>query len=135
MALSNSVPQPFNPGPALQDGSALNTQLANPTVSVTNNQTATGTTQATAVPITAQVTQFSNVAANTGGILTTLKPGSSAEVYNDGVSTLSVYPPVGSAIDGGANNAAVNLSAGNRAKYTCLALGVIKSALLGAVSS
>lgn len=135
MALSNSVPQTFPPGQALQDGSALNSALANPKVSTTYNQTATGTTQLTAVPISSQVTQFSTVAANTGGQLQCNTPGASQEVYNDGANTLKVYPPAGMVIDAVAADGAVSLSAAARCRYTCMAPGYIISALLGATSA
>lgn len=135
MSFSQSTPQPFTPGPALQDGSKLNAAFANPLRSITYNAIAAGANQAAATPITAAITQFSVGGNNLGGLLQTTKPGQFQDVYNDTGSTMLIYPPLGSLIDTATLNAAVNLSTGNRCRYTCFASGVIKSALLGAVSS
>lgn len=135
MALTNSVAQTFSPGLALQDGTALNNAFANLVNSVTAGQIATGTTQATAVPMPSQITQFATVAVNTGGLLQITKPGSSQDVYNDGASPLTVYPPVGSNCDAAGVNVGVPLANGKRCRYTVMSPGVIESAQLGAVSA
>ena len=65
-----------------------------------------------------------------------LAPGQSAEVYNAGAAAAGVYPAAsGVAIDGGSAGAAVTLTNGKRAKFTCIAANVITSAQLGVASA
>lgn len=135
MALYQSVAQTFMPGKALQDGTDLNNAFGSPVGSVTSGQTATGTTQTTAIPLTSLVNQFAVVAANSGGILQITKPGAYQDVYNDGASPLTVYPPLGSNIDSAGANVGVALANAKRCRYTCMAPGIIESAQLGAVSA
>lgn len=61
--------------------------------------TATGSTQGTAYPLTADNTAFSTVAASTGAILILGSPGDETFVYNGGANTLTVYPSVGGTIN------------------------------------
>lgn len=72
--------------------------------------TATGSTQATALQLTAQINTFSTVAASTGAQL----PAQQAmiAVTNYGVSALSLYPGSGDQIDNGTTNAAISISGG-----------------------
>lgn len=135
MALFQSTPQPFTPGARLEDGSQINSVLAIPQVSMTSGQTATGATQATAVPMTSAITQFATVAANTGGILANLVAGQAQDAYNDGASPLTVYPPLGGNIDGAGVNVGVPLANAKRCRYTCTSPGIFESAQLGAVSA
>lgn len=124
----------FVPGPRLIDGSELNKGLEQPTLSTETAAVATGTTRATAKALKAALTVFGTVAASTGAALdSTLPPGSSQIVYNDGASTLTVY--ANDTIDGVAGATGVSLSAAARCVYTRLAGGTWKSALLGAVSA
>jgi hypothetical protein len=67
--------------------------------------TAAGTTQATATPLTAEWNEITTTAANSGVILDAFGIGLNSLVFNEGVSTLKIYPPVGCSIDAlGANN-------------------------------
>lgn len=69
-----------------------------------NNLTATGTTQATALPLPADVCKFTTVAASTGAIIAPCNGADSGSVFNGGVSALLLYPPVGGKINAlGAN--------------------------------
>lgn len=73
--------------------------------------TATGSSQATALPIGADNNQFTTVSASTGCILPPMNPGDDITIYNGGAQTLSVYPPVGGQIKGLGTNAAYSLAA------------------------
>jgi hypothetical protein len=71
---------------------------------VQNSLTATGSTQATALSIPADVNRFTTVAASTGAILPAMNPGDEVQIINAGANALLVYPPVGGTINAlGAN--------------------------------
>jgi hypothetical protein len=69
-----------------------------------NTLTATGSTQGTALALPADVNRFTTVAASTGTILPPMNPGDEVIIYNGGANALSVYPPVGGAINAIAAN-------------------------------
>lgn len=74
---------------------------------------ALGNSQATALPIQAVFNQFATVAASTGAILPAgLSRNQEIVIRNGGANALSVYPPVGGAINGGTVNAALSVGAG-----------------------
>src|SRR5690242_6265675 len=73
---------------------------------VASGLTATGSTQAGALALGADFNDFSTVASGTGALLPPMNPGDEVFVYNGGANALSVYPPVGVAINGGSANAA-----------------------------
>ncbi len=84
--------------------------------SFTDNLTATGTNQGTALTVNSAVSAFTIVPLSTGAILSTtnsqgvtLIAGSAQEVINAGANPLFVYPPSGQSINGGAANAAVTI--------------------------
>ena len=80
---------------------------------VLSGLTATGSSQATAYPLlNSGDHQFGTVAASTGAMLPVGRVPSSVRVFNGGASTLSIYPPVGGAVNGGSANASVSLAAG-----------------------
>jgi hypothetical protein len=62
---------------------------------VQNNLTATGSTQATAFPVPADVNRFTTVAASTGAVLPPMNPGDEVQIINAGANALLVYPPPG----------------------------------------
>lgn len=76
-------------------------------------QTATGNSQATAFALTSAITEFTTTAASTGAILPATGGiavvGDCMVVANLGASTLSLYPAVGFAINGGTTNAAFSV--------------------------
>lgn len=82
--------------------------------------TATGATQTTAYPLGAVRTKFGVVAAGTGALLPTGAPGDSYMVINYGANSLTVYPPVGGAINGGSVNAGVAVAAAATTNFTCV---------------
>lgn len=74
--------------------------------------TSTGTTQVTALVISADVNLVSTVAASSGVILYNGVVGDSCIVFNDnGANALTVYPPVGSKINNIATNSGISLPA------------------------
>jgi trimeric autotransporter adhesin len=79
---------------------------------VLSGLTALGSTQATAFPLLNNCDHFfSTVAASTGAVLPTAKLPTSLTVFNDGASTLTIYPPVGGTINGGSINASESVVA------------------------
>jgi hypothetical protein len=89
-------------------------------------QAATGTNAATALPITAQVTVFSTVAAGTGAVLPDISAtaggavgiGGEKVVMNRGANNLLLYPNTGAAIESGAANAPITVAPGGTARLT-----------------
>jgi len=83
--------------------------------------TATGSTQATALPLTTPSNEITTVAASTGVILPAaggrVSAGDIVAVYNQGANSLSVYPPVGGKIALGSTNAAFAVGSGKAALF------------------
>lgn len=77
---------------------------------VANTLTATGTTQATALALAADINRFTTVAASSGCIIPALNPGDEMVVFNGGANALSLYPPVGGAINAVATNGAYSVA-------------------------
>ena len=105
---------------------------------VANGLTASVTqTRAGGLALTKTVNRVTTVAnASDAVTLPALAAGQSCVVYNDGAHPMSVFPNGASdAIDGGSGGAAVTLTNGKRARFTCMAANVIESAQLGAVSA
>lgn len=73
-------------------------------------QTALGTTQATALAVTATMTEVTTTAVGTGVVLPKSVGGFSCTVANFGVNTLNVYPNVGARIDRLAANAPLTVA-------------------------
>ena len=82
-----------------------NSPLASTTIcgDVGNTLTATGTTTADALQLSAVHNRVSTTAASTGVKLPTCETGAVMTVSNDGASTLTVYPQSGTTIDGSAS--------------------------------
>ena len=92
-------------------GQAAQRIVGGVTGSSTAGLTATGSTQATALPISDDINVVTTAAASTGVILRNdLSQGDSQAVVNYGANTLAVYPPVGGKINNAAANAASNLA-------------------------
>lgn len=89
--------------------------------------TATGSTQLTALALASDFSIFGTVAASTGAILSAR---GDTFVVNNGANTLTLYPPVGGNINGGALNAGISVPAGKSAyaQSNGLTFGVIVSA-------
>ena len=77
---------------------------------VANGLVATGTTQATALPLGADNNDFLTVPAGTGALLPAMNPGDDITVYNGGANALLIYPPVGGQIKGLGTNAGYSLA-------------------------
>jgi hypothetical protein len=84
---------------------------------VASGLTATGSTQATALPLGADNNAFSTVAAGTGAILPSMNPGDDITVYNGGANALLIYPPVGGMIKGLGTNAGYSLATATPLAY------------------
>lgn len=124
---------PFQPGFALQDGSALNAALG---YSSETGIVALGTTQATAYALRAGINVVGTAAAATGVRLPAPTPGSAETVvFNDGASTLTIYASGTDTIDGVAGATGVSLTAAARCAFYPTDVGKWKSALLGATSA
>jgi len=110
--------------------------LAGVTVSETTAGalTATGTTRADALAITAQINRVTTAAAGTGVVIDPAV-GEVIALYNDGANPVQVYAAGSTTIDGTAGATGVPLTNGKRCLYTCIASGVVVSAQLGVVSA
>lgn len=101
-SLANLTGCGFAPNQAIQVSGTVTTAL-----------TATGTNQATALVIPANICQFTTVASGTGAILSaTANVTDDYLIYNGGANALLVYPPVGSNINTGAANAGFSVPVG-----------------------
>jgi hypothetical protein len=89
--------------------SAINAQMIVGTVA--NSLTATGATQATALPLAGDINRFTTVAASTGALLPSMNPGDSIQVFNGGANALLVYPPVGGAVNALSTNTGYSVAA------------------------
>jgi hypothetical protein len=84
-------------------------------------QTTAGSTQADAALLVADHAYVPVVGAGEGIILDPMVPGDEFTVVNgDAAESLSVYPPVGSAFNGAATNAALVLPANSAAIFKCV---------------
>ena len=79
---------------------------------VSTGLTATGTTQADALPLESEWTVVQITPANTGVRLNNFGVGFNSLVFNVGGLNLNVYPPIGVRIDGGILNAPYVLANG-----------------------
>jgi alkyl hydroperoxide reductase subunit AhpF len=130
------VPQPFQSGAALQDGSSLNDVLSFPTVSSQAQITAAGAAFAAAVQLTSMVNELSVVAAGAAGAkLPEMQPGQFTIVFNTDASDAAQIYSADSTIDGTAGTTGVALSSTKRAIYFQMSQTVILSAQLGVASA
>lgn len=113
------------------------------TTGINTRSTVTGITAsatqtlAGATALTAEINVIATVAAAGNAVkLPALAPGQAVDVYNSGANAAAVFPAAsGVAIDGGSAGAAVTLSNGKRARFTCTAANVIVSAQFGVASA
>lgn len=102
---------------------------------LTDNLTATGSTQVTAFQMSADTSVFTTVAAGTGALLTPaaiVTPGDEMQVANLGANALLVYPPLGGNINGGATNVGFSIPVGKTAALTARVGGLNWIAVLSA---
>lgn len=90
------VAPPAGSGPALQDGVWLNGLAGGQNYSYQYGITAAGTTQATAtqIPGGVRLLEVDTTASNTGVALPPCIQGTAVSLYNNGASTLTVYPAI-----------------------------------------
>jgi hypothetical protein len=99
-------------------GAGLSAQAAGAiTGNSANGLVSAGTTQATALPLPADVNRFVTVAASSGTILPPMNQGDWVVIRNQGANALLVYPPVGGIINALALNAGYSVAA---ATGTCI---------------
>ncbi len=99
---------------------------------VADSLTATGSTQGTALALTANTNIVTTTAASTGVLLPVMQTGDMVEVVNLGANSLSVYPRTGGAIQTGAANAAFAVGAGKSAFFTARSNPLNAAAFLSA---
>lgn len=90
----------------------LNRTAASVPALVEDSITAAGTTQDTATALNSEWNYVSTTPANSGVLLYDFGSGVSSIVWNGGVNSLKVYPPVGASINGGSADAPYALAAG-----------------------
>lgn len=107
------------PIPSRLTGSGVASQAAvNICGDVANGLTATGTTNADALQLSAVINQVSTTASGTGVILPPLEPGASVFVMNSGANALLVYPGTGSQINAlTATTQGFSVASGGRAQF------------------
>ena len=88
-----------------------------PPSSVATGLTAAGSTQATALALTAAINEVTTVASGTGVALPLAAAGIEVSVVNAGANALAIYPASGGQIDALGTNAARSLAAGGRATF------------------
>lgn len=89
------------PIPSRLMGSGVGAQAAQNICGDTGDAlTAAGSNAATALQLTATVNNIGTTGASTGVKLPPTEPGASVLIYNTGASTLTIYPPTGSTING-----------------------------------
>lgn len=93
--------------------------------------TATGTTQADALALTAEWNEVTTTPANSGVRLNSFGKGLTSTVFNAGANPLDVYPPVGGAIDALGTNNPYILAAGRSQTYYQLSTTAFRSTQLG----
>ena len=96
--------------------------------SINTGLEATGSTSADALDLSADINVFATVAAGTGAKLYDCQPAQQQWIFNSGALTLTIYPPDGGSIDGGAS---YSLAAGKAQVFTCDATGTFLSLQLG----
>jgi hypothetical protein len=85
---------------------------------VSNNLTATGTTNADALPISTVIARVTTAAAGTGVRLMTPEEGAQVAIINSGANPLLVYPSTGAAINALAvTTGGFSVPAGGRALF------------------
>lgn len=124
----------FPAGFRLINGLSLNSWFNNPQTSVENAITAsTGSTQATAVQLSAAMSRIS-VCANAGDAVrlpkASLNVGASMVVVNDGAQNADVFPYSGDNIDAVGADTAVSVDAGQRCFFFCPAPGIWQSGIM-----
>jgi hypothetical protein len=82
--------------------------------------TATGATQATALPLVDDVNRITTTALSTGVIVPAMQAGDNVCIANHGANALLVYPPLGGTIGNGATNAGVSVPLNKSADVHCI---------------
>ncbi len=101
-----------------------------------NNLTALGASQGTALALPSDFNVVTTAAASTGAILpicgstgNAVQPPDSITVINHGANPLTVYPPVGGKVANGATNAGLAIPATKTAVFNCVGVLLYSVAL------
>lgn len=119
------VPQPFQPGFNLEDGTVLNAVFANPAIASQDGITATASaTQTTAFQLTTLMSRITTVAnANDGVRLPKANVGIEAIVVNSGTNAMQVFGFGTDTINSVATATGVSQAAGTASAYRCFTAG------------
>lgn len=130
LAATGQPPTPYG-GPALQDSQWILGLSYGVNYSYQSGITAAGTTQATATPLPNNIflVEIDTVAGSTGVTLPSCIPGTQLQIYNNGSSTLTIYPavannPLTSAQDTINNTTSLSLTAHTATSPACAKAGV-----------
>lgn len=93
---------------------------SNTVVSVSPNEIAAGTDQATALGLTSVINNISTTDLGTGVRLPTAVAGTRLLVFNNGLNTAAVYPDVGADINGLGIDVAFSLEVGARLEFVAI---------------
>lgn len=93
--------------------------------------TAAGTTQATALQLTAEWNEITTTSVDAGVILNGFGAGLTSTVFNEGANSLNVYPPVGCSIDALSANSPYALASGKAQVFHQLTATHFRSLQLG----
>lgn len=87
-------------------------------------QTGTGTTQATATLMAADLNELTCGTVGTGAFrLPPMRPGMEVEGFNVGTAALGIYPATGERIGTAGTNASITLGPGTGASFSCVTAG------------
>ena len=93
---------------------------SNTVVSVSPNEIAAGTDQATALALTSVISNITTTDLGTGVRLPTAVAGTRVLVFNNGENVAAVYPATGAAINGLATDIAFSLEVGARLEFVAI---------------
>jgi hypothetical protein len=93
---------------------------SNTVVSVSPNEIAAGTDQATALALTSVISNITTTDPGTGVRLPTAVAGTRVLVFNNGENVAAVYPATGAAINGLATDIAFSLEVGARLEFVAI---------------
>jgi hypothetical protein len=93
--------------------------------------TASGTTQADALALSAEWNEITSTPAGSGVALNSFGSGFESTVFNVGANALKVYPPIGCSIDALGANAAYSLASGKSQVFYQLSATQFRSLQLG----
>lgn len=110
-----------------------NKTLQNAKVSISNNLTATGSTQGTALLLSSDINVFSTVSAGTGTVLSGVS-GTTQIIVNRGANSLLVYPTSGASIDTLSSNTPLTVPVNGWIEFNQITSSLVLSTLNSTVN-